>query len=460
MFLRIYMQRLLAINSQMFEGIPGFEQVTALSKMEPEESESNDKSASRQLYDSMDDISEEKQAIFLPLALSAILASTFYITLTSQQSGVEQLLDTSAVNQFRQFLLGAAPWWGLISGGIVCGIFTKSEIQSLLDSPNDTDMAKDTTGAVSSILESSEAQESKNPLSISLSASAAAAILLVSVAYLPTQWLLANHILDPSTAVTFANNVQWPVQNIVNMCIAITTARALQLPKLPTILLALFGLTIYDVVAVLGTQQFTDGGNSIMEAVARAKVSAMESGSMMKNAVETAGAEAIRSNGAAAAAAAAVDVPIRSGLWAPGLWTVVLGGRVSDGLGLADVVFPCMLSTWALRYDRRHLSNPHDDDDEDDDDGAYEYSDNNGESADASICNRTREVTDTDNSKKQVSLFKASLSGFVLGCLACEIFQTGAGQPALLYLVPSMTLTILTVGLINRDLPDMWKFAP
>jgi uncharacterized protein (UPF0333 family) len=35
--------------------------------------------------------------------------------------------------------------------------------------------------------------------------------------------------------------------------------------------LALVGLVFYDVIAVVGTQQFTDGGASIMEAVARAK---------------------------------------------------------------------------------------------------------------------------------------------------------------------------------------------
>lgn len=48
-------------------------------------------------------------------------------------------------------------------------------------------------------------------------------------------------------------------------------ARAAQLPRLPYIVLALVGLVFYDVIAVVGTQQFTDGGASIMEAVARAK---------------------------------------------------------------------------------------------------------------------------------------------------------------------------------------------
>eukprot|EP00596_Hydrurales_sp_CCMP1899_P001733 CAMPEP_0119054392 /NCGR_PEP_ID=MMETSP1177-20130426/75032_1 /TAXON_ID=2985 /ORGANISM="Ochromonas sp, Strain CCMP1899" /LENGTH=97 /DNA_ID=CAMNT_0007034605 /DNA_START=1250 /DNA_END=1540 /DNA_ORIENTATION=- len=32
--------------------------------------------------------------------------------------------------------------------------------------------------------------------------------------------------------------------------------------------------------------------------------------------------------------------------WRPGLFQVVVGGKVSDVLGLADVVFPAMLAGW------------------------------------------------------------------------------------------------------------------
>ena len=34
-----------------------------------------------------------------------------------------------------------------------------------------------------------------------------------------------------------------------------------------------------------------------------------------------------------------------------GLFQVVVGGKVSDVLGLADVVFPAMLAGWSVRYD-------------------------------------------------------------------------------------------------------------
>ena len=41
-----------------------------------------------------------------------------------------------------------------------------------------------------------------------------------------------------------------------------------------------------------------------------------------------------------------------------------------------------------------------------------------------------------------LSMFQASLAGYALGCLLCELFQTGSGQPALIYIVPSMFLVL------------------
>lgn len=45
----------------------------------------------------------------------------------------------------------------------------------------------------------------------------------------------------------------WPLRNVVNTCLAVTAARALQLPKLPYIVLALGLLVGYDSFSVLGT---------------------------------------------------------------------------------------------------------------------------------------------------------------------------------------------------------------
>ena len=38
------------------------------------------------------------------------------------------------------------------------------------------------------------------------------------------------------------------------------------------------------------------------------------------------------------------------------------------------------------------------------------------------------------------------LGGYALGCLLCEVYQTGSGQPALLYVVPAMIGTLIATN--------------
>ena len=56
------------------------------------------------------------------------------------------------------------------------------------------------------------------------------------------------------------------------------------------------------------------------------------------------------------------------------------------------------------------------------------------------------------------SLFSSSILGYGIGCVLCEIFQTGEGQPALLYIVPSMFTSVLTTGVLRGELKDMWEY--
>jgi hypothetical protein len=64
----------------------------------------------------------------------------------------------------------------------------------------------------------------------------------------------------------------WPLHNVVNTCICVVMVRALQLDTLPPLLLLLSALSAYDFVAVRGTQVLSDQGQSVMEAVATAKL--------------------------------------------------------------------------------------------------------------------------------------------------------------------------------------------
>ena len=138
-------------------------------------------------------------------------------------------------------------------------------------------------------------------------------------------------------------------------------AQLVQFSQLTTILVALLGLTLYDFFAVYGIAHAAES-MSVMETVARSRLPTSSS----------------------------------SISWLPGLLEVVVKGKVTDGLGLGDVVFPSMLTGWALRYDR--------------------------------------------NSGRKTAIYASVVGGYVAGCFLCEVLQTGEGLPALVYLSPSMII--------------------
>jgi hypothetical protein len=221
-------------------------------------------------------------------------------------------------------------------------------------------------------------------------------------------------------------------------------ARALQLPQLSAILLALGGLTVYDFLAVIGSQQFTDGGASIMESVARAKIG-ME-GSVSPSVTATIGTDFSHSLSAMASSSSIselvgtamerVKAIFSPSSWRPGLFEVAVGGRVSDVLGIADVLFPSLLASWALRFDRRSETATT---------NTSSIIDQNGQE-------RTPASVNTPT-------FSAICTGFVIGCVLCEVFQTGQGQPALIYIVPA-TVSMLAITTLRRnEFSDMWAFG-
>ena len=110
-----------------------------------------------------------------------------------------------------------------------------------------------------------------------------------------------------------------------------------------------------------------------------------------------------------------------SSLWQPGLLEVRLRGRVTDLLGLGDAVFPSLLSTFALRFDSSRF---------DDTDIPY--------------------------------YFAASVAGYGVGCVACE-FAPGIGSsglPALLFIVPSMLISVFGLSLVRGELGEMFQYKP
>jgi Signal peptide peptidase len=177
---------------------------------------------------------------------------------------------------------------------------------------------------------------------------------------------------------------------------------------------------------------------------------------------------------------------------------------VSDVLGLADVVFPAMLAGWSLRYDitRRNSF-------EDQKSTARQIIESNS----VRVADRDRAVeavaggvkkgiidtvlgffrkAEPESDQQEISkekereqniivileeekvailqtklsvinknsVFRSSLIGYGIGCFLCEVFQTGQGQPALLFIVPSMFFTVFVSGVLRGELDDMWAFDP
>ena len=182
----------------------------------------------------------------------------------------------------------------------------------------------------------------------------------------------------------------WPVQNVLCMCLAIATARALQFSNFAALCAAAAALVVYDVASVAATLP-----------LATATVGA-------KAAVGAGATASAPSAAAAASPMGAVAVSRLTEGFQPGLLQVRLGGRVSDVLGLGDAVFPALVAGFAKRYDL---------------------------------------------AKEESRLFPAALTGFGVGCLLCELSPgiDGRGLPALLYILPVMVLAVLATATVDGD---------
>ena len=118
--------------------------------------------------------------------------------------------------------------------------------------------------------------------------------------------------------------VAWPVQNMLCLCLAVATARALQFSSFAALCAVAAALVAYDVASVAATLP-----------VAAAAV----------------GAKATTSAAAASPMGAVAVSRLAAEGFQPGLLQVRLGGRISDVLGLGDAVFPALVAGFAKRYD-------------------------------------------------------------------------------------------------------------
>ena len=352
------------------------------------------------LMESLDEMEDRDQALALPVLVGASLVASFAGLKASEQlSGwlTQQAPEQSSAlvrnNALETFLSQVIPLFTAAISSGVCTLFAKVEIQRLLGSLEGTSDGESGKLVI----------KNKREIAIGIAA------VLSSLA-----------VVNPVLTALGRGNGLWPVANIVNLLVGATISRAFKLPTLPVILLALTGLVAYDTFFVLGTQALTDGGQGIMEAVAMEK---LQSGSSAVNgAVNSVTSTLTSASGSSETVVASVptgqvaSVAALTAYWKPGLLQVNLNGKVSDSLGLGDVIFPSLLAGWALRYD-----------------------------TDASDRDRAG-ASEEEGNRPQPRFYSASLGGYALGCLACELFQTGEGQPALLYVVPAMVTTMAAVN--------------
>eukprot|EP01038_Epipyxis_sp_PR26KG_P004656 gene4656-6543_t len=459
-------KRLSSINQDLFDGLIQFEDyieqdnnnltninnimndITHIQATDPVVS--NKTSSLTPLYQTMNKINEPIQAIALPIIIIVSLLSSFLLLSFQVNNNYanNNVLDVMSSPSLASLLSSSIPILTIISNFMVCFLFFKTEFKYFVN-----------------VLNSNNSKKNFNNFDyVSI-----LSFLFVFFSFFPPFIQL------------------WPLQNIINSSIVITVCRAIQLSSLPSIVWSLAILTLYDIFFVLGSQKFTDGGESIMEAVAKAKMSInnnninnmnnikdniidvskdystyrmpdtiIDSASGMMpqpqpllsdlyNQMESC-LTTITSN---------IQIFIHSSTWKPGLFEIIVNNRITDVLGLADIVFPCLLVTWALRYDQHHnkpLLTTHNDN-----------IDNNNSSNNNKDISVTKEVIPPSSLK----LFDVTVYGYMLGCLLCEVFQTGQGQPALLFITPSMIITLILQSIISsfsnkkpvfEELNNMWNY--
>ena len=219
----------------------------------------------------------------------------------------------------------------------------------------------------------------------------------------------------------------WPFQNSINIAIAVSVTRALAPfiigpeKSMRTIALALIGLSFYDVISVFGTNLLgvqsaaaavsnIYGESAVINYGTYASTGIMDASNSYPTIDISTGLIA-STNGSVMESVARAKL---QGPWRPGLLEMVLVGRVSDAIGLGDIVFPACLVSWGFALDT-----------------VYAY---------------------------------AAITGYILGSFLTEIVSTlgpsslvGQGLPALLFITPAMLFCVSFVALQRDEFDEIWN---
>lgn len=259
---------------------------------------------------------------------------------------------------------------------------------------------------------------------------------------IPTDWVFAIVITGTAFFTQF-----WPVQNFVNMALAILVARAIQLDRFPAIVGALSLLTLYDASSVF----LIPAAANAMEHVTTAATTTTATTMM------TAAADAGAGGGGGSAMGSVAIQKLTSGTFQPGLLvTKIAGGRiVGGGLGLGDAVFPSLLVNFVRRFDLAVMATKQQQQQQ------QMKDDRSGGSNSSSSADEEKK-----EEKERTSLFAVSMTSYIIGCLACELVPPmvsssgGGGLPALVFIIPTMLGSVLLASVVSGEVEDLWNFDP
>ena len=357
-------------------------------------------SEARAVVQALDETTPAQQAAALPVLLGATLLAAFVLTVGPQAlapAGGGGAEDQLALEQAAAAAKEAAAVVAPLSNAATCLFFVNAEARAL-------------AAALRSAGDEGEAPPPWLELLPSLLAAAA----------------VGGAFALPATAGG------WPLQNGVNVAVAVGVARVIQLPQLGAVAAALIGLALYDAL-------FT-GGAAMAAATAAAADGA-------------AGAAALTSGGGGGgggggSGASVMESVARARLsgdagWQPGLMVVCARGRITDALGLGDLVFPAMLAGWAGRFDARTAAAARDGD----------GGDGNGDDGAAADDGRTGGGGGGGH-------LRACLVGYLVGCVGLEVAPPELTSAALPFLVPPMLVALGGTLLRSGGLGEALRAAP
>jgi len=361
------------------------------------------------LLDEVDGVNQNV-AFALPFVLAAALSAS-YLLLSQGTAPIDPAMTENSID-----VLSVFSQFSTLSNLAVCLLFSAAEYRSFGGGSN----ASSDKSIDNDIGDRGEEKEfPQNLLSVpnvtALFAVAAASLLPLSLA--------------------------WPIQNSVNIALAVTVTRAPapflmeESGSIRIIALALTGLATYDVFSVFGTsllsvqaagaldaldaESFVAGGSLPGNLVEISADMAADMKLNMNHLVHSSGVIDVESSSIITAAGDAsksgssvMETVARAkleGPWRPGLLEMVLVGRVSDVLGLGDIVFPACLVSWGYTFNI-----------------AYAY---------------------------------AAIAGYILGSLLTEVASTlgpAQGLPALIFLAPAMLGSVSLLAIIRGETERVW----